>query len=119
MATMVEADWSGGPWQSQHEYDMDGVKTIIGDIDGPDDGRFHYTAICEIDPNGSMSDARACANARLIAAAPDLFEALNALLATYDHFKGSTVSPTSVLGKARAALLRASPSSERKLEGGE
>lgn len=37
-----------GPWQSRHEFDWDGMCEIIGAIDGPDDGRFHYTVVCDI-----------------------------------------------------------------------
>lgn len=101
---MGEAKWTPGPWQSQHQFDVAGECAIIGAIDGPDEGRFHYTRVCEV--NEECDDF--CANARLIAAAPELYDALAALLATYDHFKGSTVSPKSPIGRARAALAKAS-----------
>lgn len=64
-----------GPWQSQHYFDMDGVRRIIGAIDGPDDGRFHYKVICEVDPDDSLDTKEQIANARMIAAAPELYEA--------------------------------------------
>lgn len=73
-----------GPWQSQHDFDMEGVCRIIGAIDGPDDGRFHYKVICEVDPDGSLDTKEQYANARLIAAAPDLAD-LAANVAGHDE----------------------------------
>ena len=54
-----------GPWQSQHNWDTAGVCSIIGAIDGPDDGRFHYTRVCEVNEEAGEYQA----NASLIAAA--------------------------------------------------
>ena len=60
-----------GPWQSHSDEDY---LTIIGDIDGPDNGSYTYTTIAEVEPGD-----RAEANARLIVAAPDLLDALLSL----------------------------------------
>lgn len=67
---MGETKFTEAPWQSQHDNDMDGICRIIGAIDGPDDGRFHYRVVCEVDPDGSLDAKEQYANARLIAAAP-------------------------------------------------
>ena len=76
---MGEAKFTPGPWQSQHQWDADGIYSIIGGIDGPDDGRFHYTHVCEV--NEECRDAYA--NVALIAAAPDLYEALQRIVAAF------------------------------------
>lgn len=34
-----------GPWQAKNEHEP---YTIIGGIDGPDEGRMHYTEICTV-----------------------------------------------------------------------
>lgn len=64
-------------WQQKHNFAPEGLLTIIGNIDGPDDGQFHYTTICE--EVGGRTPEEALANARLIAAAPGLFAAGNEL----------------------------------------
>lgn len=66
-----------GPWQ-QYSSEHDPF-TIIGNVDGLDDGRFHFTEVCIV--NDGMDDQReANANARLIAAAPELLLALKVCL---------------------------------------
>lgn len=49
-----------GDWQSQHQNDLDGQLTIIGNVDGPDDGRFTFTNICDVDetPDECFANAR-------------------------------------------------------------
>ena len=101
-----------GPWQSQHDFDMEGVCRIIGAIDGPDDGRFHYRVVCEIDPDGSLDAKEQYANARLIAAAPELYEALSGILAMVEDM--AAIFPIklddeglSAMDRARAALAKA------------
>lgn len=80
------AEHTEGPWQSQHDFDQSGFCTIIGGIDGPDDGQWHYTLICEV--NEEPDEYRA--NARLIAAAPELLAALR-------HVTAALVAATSLL----------------------
>jgi hypothetical protein len=60
-----------GPWQIKSEYEP---LSIIGNVDGPDDGQYHYTSICEVEP--TLFPDENAANARLIAAAPELLAAL-------------------------------------------
>jgi hypothetical protein len=70
----MDTKFTPGPWQSQHEFDSEGLMQIIGNVDGPDDGQYHYTRVCIVDDN--TNDGEAAANAHLIAAAPELYEAL-------------------------------------------
>lgn len=62
---MTRAAWTPGPWS--HEWHK---------------GAFHVTDSCGLDVaiTCAMGDSQEHANARLIAAAPDLAEALRALL---------------------------------------
>lgn len=115
---MPESNHTEGPWQSQHDFDMEGVCRIIGAIDGPDDGRFHYRVVCEIDPDGSLDAKEQYANARLIAAAPDLYDVCRR---TVDEFRAQqddadaalaqhiAEHPASLVSLAFAALQRCSP----------
>lgn len=76
-----------GPWQSVSD-DHDPY-TIIGGIDGPDDGRMHFTEVCTV--NETAADASG--NARLIAAAPDMLKALRGAshaLRSYQYGNTST-----------------------------
>ena len=66
---MKSAPGTPGPWQSHSDEDH---LTIIGDIDGPmDDGQYTYVTVATVEPGDE-----AHANARLIALAPELLEAL-------------------------------------------
>lgn len=98
-----DATFTAGPWQSQHHWDADGVCSIIGAVDGPDDGRFLYTPICEV--NEECNDWRA--NAALIAAAPELYEALRALVNSFKPLGLDKAAPFSPLARARKALSKA------------
>lgn len=73
----MNAKHTGGPWQSQHAYDLSGEYTIIGNVDGEIiDGHTHYsyTLICEVYDNENREED--AANAHLIAEAPAMLEAL-------------------------------------------
>lgn len=65
-----------GPWQSRHEWDWDGLCSIIGNIDG-DPNSPTFTSVCDIDEGCDEF----LANRNLICAAPELYEALKAVYA--------------------------------------
>jgi hypothetical protein len=68
-----------GPWQSKHDYTKEGACTIVGNVDGEihSDGTttHSYDFICTCEDEYGEYIERAEANARLIAAAPELYEA--------------------------------------------
>jgi hypothetical protein len=67
-----------GPWQSySFEYDP---WVIIGALDGPDDGIFHFTEACTINECADEAEA----NRKLIVAAPALATALQGVIAIFD-----------------------------------
>lgn len=69
MTACPHTDW---PWQALNEHEP---YTIIGGIDGPDEGRFHYTEVCTVNADAPDADA----NAKLIIAAPELLRSLRNL----------------------------------------
>jgi hypothetical protein len=97
---MSEMKWTSGPWQIGDGFSVDSQYLIIGNMD--DEGGSAHVVVADIneDPDEWY------ANARLIAAAPDLYEAVARMLPyfegehAYDH-------PCSVF--ARAALAKAVP----------
>lgn len=112
------AEATPGPWQSQHGWDRAGVAQIIGNIDGPDDDRFHYTRVCEI--SDELSADECFADARLIVllvnAAPQIAAALEAAkeiaeaeFAAIDEWHASGGPPWNLEHPAyrRAVALRA------------
>ena len=92
-----------GPWQSKNEQEP---YTIIGAIDGPDEGRYHYTEVCEI--NEEAADAEA--NRRLIIAAPALLKTLRAAshaLRSYQYGNAATDLARSTADACDAAIVKA------------
>ena len=81
-----------GPWQAKNEYEP---LTIIGNIDGPDEGWMRYTDICEV-----ADGEEALANARVMIAAPELLEALKGVVRVADR-------ATQEFDAARAAIAKA------------
>lgn len=100
---MSEAAHTAGPWQQYHpEHDP---LHIVGNVDQGAHGDMIFTVIVDEVGGGD----RASANARLIAAAPDLLEALQDLLDDTQHAThncGDTVENCPVLA-ARAAIAKA------------
>lgn len=81
------------PWQVMNEYD--GATVVIANVDGEtfSDGTstFSYDFVCDTlpdDGDGSRSREIAVANARLIAAAPDMLEALKTAKETIRAWHG-------------------------------
>jgi hypothetical protein len=93
-----------GPWQCQHSYDLDGLCTIIGAIDGPDDGHWHYREVCRL--NDELDHGELIANARLITAAPELLSALKTLLADVQDYE-AWQRPCRAVDLARKAIALA------------
>lgn len=88
------SDHTPGPWQATGAEPADGVDCwwLIG-ADRRDIGTI----------NGGQGDATPQANARLIAAAPDLFDALEGML----EMHGSDIEEAAARQKARAAIAKA------------
>ena len=104
---MSEAKFTPGPWQVKHEeYDP---WEVIANIDGPDEGRFHWDSICDCDQDSKsrLDSEETKANARLIAAAPQMYEALTSVLSViicldvYDRYRITREQCTAALDKAR------------------
>jgi hypothetical protein len=96
-----ERKWTKGPWAVHHDHPD--AETAKGHASIDVATRNHFRGL-EIAGMYCMEGERQRANSRLIASAPDLFEALDALLPyaanmlEHDH---------PVIAKARAALQRA------------
>ena len=108
-----------GPWQQRDDMTSEGWVTIIGNVDGEIDAdgcTFHsydVIAVCEDEYGERLPNVSA--NARLIAAAPELLEALEDTLSTLEHTrrfmleKHGTKNPAreDAIAKARAAIAKA------------
>jgi hypothetical protein len=84
---MTESKWTAGPWRVGRPLDLGSVEisTVVDDT---------LNLLCHVDINGP-------ANARLIAAAPELYEALDAMV-----FAHEVIRPMN-FDRARAALAKA------------
>lgn len=75
---MDKPAFTPGPWQIPERFHKDDELEIIGNIDGVDGDygttRVIFTSVARLYDNDEQA-----ANARLIAAAPDMYEALKAL----------------------------------------
>lgn len=84
---------NSGPWS------IGAVDPDTGEIEVTSEGRPY---ICMVLP-GALPD-RTCANARLIAAAPELLEASRMLI---DSIEGGSITPEEAISAARAAIATA------------
>lgn len=66
---MTEANHTPGPWKIHDEQYC--IDEIWGNLEGPIDGKIRGTQICTLE---QTDDGRVFANAKLIAAAPELLE---------------------------------------------
>lgn len=98
---MSEARHTPGPWQNQEMLSgttsAHGSRVVSFITTGPEN-------VADVCDSRGISEEEARANARLIAAAPELLEALAKLIGCIDH--GSD-DPTATLDAARAAIAKA------------
>ena len=95
-----------GPWAV--EDPMDHCLTIVANPEAPVyDWKWIATCDWPDEDNQLVTAREVKANARLIAAAPDLLEALEEFSREYDGFEDGNGDPCPVLAKARAAIARA------------
>lgn len=96
-----------GPWQVMNDYN--GATIVLANVDGetfPDGtSTFSYDFVCDTFPDdvGQVEREIAKANARLIAAAPELLDALRNLVAVQPNLMANSAE----LADARAALAKA------------
>lgn len=110
---MMAIDPTGTPWQTGHDFDLEGRTTIIGNVDGEIiEGRTHHTYdfVCRTidEANDSQSPDIAVANADLIVRAVNSHRAL--IVALEDIMLcalSSDVSKIAIAEKARAAIAKA------------
>lgn len=109
----MSARHTSGPWQSRDDYTTDGFVTIIGNIDGEilhDGPSYTYDVICVCEDEYGERLPNVAANVRLIAAAPDLLEALQ-FYANSEIYKphphGPAFDDRDLSFRARAAIAKA------------
>jgi hypothetical protein len=101
-----------GPWRYEYtdpgETDCNFVLSYVS-VDADDDGRTRDYGGSLLEGLLTQDDAENEANARLIAAAPDLLEALTAILDHYRTLYGRLANPehSPVIRQAQAAIILA------------
>ena len=97
-----------GPWNFSNENNSlgHGGGIAIDAIDPADHQLFEVCEVWGID-DYSKIDSRAEANARLIAAAPELLEALQGFVGAWPAIKDGTFNGDAVCDFARAAIAKA------------
>lgn len=117
---MGERAHTPGPWRVEQDTTL-----IWGDCN-PDDttsyGMGYPIAECRVIPSASWAKgpkghAEAEANARLIAAAPDMFEALKMAREAFVVSGSMPLSDADTLALIDAALAKAAPSRSSSVEG--
>jgi hypothetical protein len=101
----MDNQFTPGPWDIEevsggHNFSIYELETSIHLANVGDDSEFQG--------NGVLSGNKILANAHLIAAAPDLLEALNCMLSTFNHIGGINHNAKwAATHKARAAINKA------------
>ena len=101
---MTDTPWTPGPWPIKPTGDYKRILVGVGLVDGP--GGYDVAEVYSDDCDRNEAEA----NARLIAAAPDMAEALDRLLTEYDAVDLAAAEPpslTAAVFAARAALAKA------------
>ena len=95
---MTEAKWTKGPWATRRGHSVVEIRTTAG-LEIAQTAGGHYWQ--------NFTD-EALANARLIAAAPELYEALELALMAWDHDgEPNAIGYEHAMELARAALRNA------------
>ena len=110
----METKFTPGPWQVHSDYTLEGLTTVIANIDGEIiDGTTHYTFdfVCDtLGDDDARSSGVAKANAVLICAAPDMLQALKDL-SFAAQITGGTAGHDehlcAAIAKASAAIAKA------------
>lgn len=106
----MSARHTSGPWQSRDDYTTDGFVTIIGNIDGEilhDGPSYTYDVICVCEDEYGERLPNVAANVRLIAAAPDLLEALKKVVSCFDIKDGLSVRDEQAIKHAASVIHKA------------
>lgn len=104
MAEVKHTPWEVVPANAHHGF-------YVTDVAGRTVCDLYFMDRSDIDAAVRQFDG-AESNARLIAAAPDLFEALQAFSREYDGFEDGNGDPCPILKQARAALSKATAQQE-------
>lgn len=97
----MKTQFTPGPWTIDEERYEQGISHFAIS------SRHNGEMVCSVSPT-RLRREQDDANARLIAAAPELFAALQALLPTYIMAADSTAEQHAVVAQARKALAKAS-----------
>jgi len=105
---MTETNFTPGPWTAVRKHPhIWAIDALSGD---PDLGHVKWHSLADVygcDDMGAAGSDKAKANARLIAAAPDLFEALRIAEEALEKTANDTLIGRNAAGDARAALAKA------------
>ena len=111
---MSEMKFTPGPWQRKHDYTKEGACTIVANVDGEThcDGSetYSYDFICTCEDEFGEYTERAEANARLIAAAPELYAALSDIMENPQFqtaIGGNPIRVEELMIRAASALAKA------------
>lgn len=100
---MNKTKHTSGPWKVADDLTKDGTPIVRG---GRHNEAVCYSAVDRLLGEKGPSDVE-MANARLIAAAPDLLEALKTVRCFYENAKYLSGDEEAILHEVRAAISRA------------